>query len=233
MLDPTGMWTETDTGLTTDDPTEISEFCNRLNNTKQEEIIKKPDPINDLIEKGLNWLGLDLNPADPKDRQKIDEGSKNRDKAAKEINEVNKFLIINGALFFIGEGVTYYLAESGGPLLVRLFNEEALKFTTNSSKFDYFFGRVLTGEVHNVARSAQNLADLSKMGITSESQLTEVFARAFNEGTVLATKTNSYGTTITKCVNVGNNGNISVGFFYPGGNMNSIPTITTIIPKTW
>jgi len=229
------LWTETETSYTTNDPNEINEFLDqqksRENNKNNE--IKKPDPLNELKEKFLNFFGWDLNPENPNDRKKLDEGSKNRVKAAEQINEANKFLIINGTMFFVGEGAAYCIEEFGGAILVRIIGKEALQFTVNSSKFDYFFGRVLTGEAHNIARSVQNVSDLSKMGITTESQLTEVFAQALNDGRILATKTNSYGTTVTRCVNVGNNGSISVGFFYPGSNMSSIPTVTTIIPKTW
>ena len=127
MLDPTGMWTETDTGYTTNDPNEISDFFNQQKNNNKEKKIEKPDPINDLIEKGLNWLGLDLNPENPKDRAKLDDGSKNRVDAAKEINEVNKFLIINGTLFFVGEGVAYCIEEFGGAILVRIVGKETMQ----------------------------------------------------------------------------------------------------------
>ena len=106
-------------------------------------------------------------------------------------------------------------------------------FSVNPSKFDYFFGKVTTGSAHNIARSAQNLKDLTKMGISSQSQLVNVFKQAFYSGKVISSKTTQYGVTVMKSVNVGNNGNIIVGFLYQGGNMNSVPSIITIIPKTW
>jgi hypothetical protein len=45
------------------------------------------------------------------------------------------------------------------------------KFTVQTSKFDYFFGRVVTGDIHNVQRSAQNLKDLTTLGIKDETQI--------------------------------------------------------------
>ncbi|CAI9430325.1 hypothetical protein MSHRCOH1_08995 [Candidatus Ornithobacterium hominis] len=106
-------------------------------------------------------------------------------------------------------------------------------FSVAQSKYDYFFGRVTTGKQHNINRSAQNLKDLSTLGIKNEKQLTNIFSKAFEKGTVISTKTNEYGTTITKSIEVSNKGAINVGFFYKGGNLNNKPTISTIIPKIY
>jgi hypothetical protein len=104
-------------------------------------------------------------------------------------------------------------------------------FSVNPSKFDYFFGRVVSGSEHNIARSAQNLKDLTTLGIKSESQLMNVFGQALESGTVISTKTSQYGTTVMRSVNIGNQGSINVGFFYQGGNMSVTPSVSTIIPK--
>lgn len=106
-------------------------------------------------------------------------------------------------------------------------------FSVAQSKYDYFFGRVTTGKQHNINRYAQNLKDLSTLGIKKEKQLTNIFSKAFEKGTVISTKTNEYGTTITKSIEVSNKGAINVGFFYKGGNLNNKPTISTIIPKIY
>ena len=106
-------------------------------------------------------------------------------------------------------------------------------FDVAPGKFNYFFGRVITGAEHNIQRSAQNLKDLTRMGITTNEQLMDVFNKALKNGTVISTKTSEFGTTIMRSVNVGNKGSIGVGFFYQGGNMGVIPSISTIIPKTW
>lgn len=50
------------------------------------------------------------------------------------------------------------------------------EFTVAESKFDYFFGRVVEGNVHNVQRSAQNLKELTALGISSKKQLAKIFA---------------------------------------------------------
>ena len=106
-------------------------------------------------------------------------------------------------------------------------------FSVAQSKYDYFFGRVTIGKQHNINRSAQNLKDLSTLGIKNEKQLTNIFSKAFEKGTVISTKTNEYGTTITKSIELSNKGAINVGFFYKGGNLNNKPTISTIIPKIY
>jgi RHS repeat-associated protein len=104
-------------------------------------------------------------------------------------------------------------------------------FSVNPSKFDYFFGRVVSGSEHNIARSAQNLRDLTTLGIKSESQLMNVFGQALESGAVISAKTSQYGTTVMRSVNIGNQGSINVGFFYQGGNMSATPSVSTIIPK--
>jgi hypothetical protein len=119
---------------------------------------------------------------------------------------------------------------SGGGMMYGGFGS-AQKFTINPSKFDYFFGRVVTGSEHNIMRSAQNSKDLATLGIKTQSQLTKVFGKAIRSGTVITTKTNQYGTTVMRNINIGNKGSINVGFFYKGGNLNSTPSVSTIIPK--
>ncbi len=104
-------------------------------------------------------------------------------------------------------------------------------YTVNSSKFNYFFGKVVTGAEHNITRSAQNLKDLTTLGIENENRLIGVFNEAIERGSIVSTKTSQYGTTIMKSVNIGNKGSIDVGFFYAGGDMSSTPSVTTIIPK--
>lgn len=51
--------------------------------------------------------------------------------------------------------------------------------------------------------------------------------------TIISTKSSSYGTTVTRGVTIGDKGALNVGFFYKGGNMNSTPTVSTIIPKIY
>ncbi|HRP03211.1 MAG TPA: RHS repeat-associated core domain-containing protein [Candidatus Kapabacteria bacterium] len=115
------------------------------------------------------------------------------------------------------------------------FGDDAvnLGFSINPSKFDYFFGRVVSGPEHNISRSAQNLKDLTTLGIKNEVQLTNIFKNALKDGSIISSKTSKYGTTVLKGIEIGNNGKLEVGFFYQGGNMNSTPSISTIIPKIY
>ncbi|MCX6317425.1 MAG: hypothetical protein NTW29_09060 [Bacteroidetes bacterium] len=122
-------------------------------------------------------------------------------------------------------------AQGGSKSRSFRINSVANKFTVKSAKFDYFFGRVVSGPIKNIQRSAQNSKDLTILGVNSESQLMRVFEQAFENGTVISTVVNEHGTTVAKSINIGNRGSISVGFFYKGGNMSSVPSVTSIIPK--
>nr|WP_105173578.1 RHS repeat-associated core domain-containing protein [Pseudoalteromonas sp. T1lg122] len=106
-------------------------------------------------------------------------------------------------------------------------------FTVATSKFDFFFGRVTTGNAHNIARSAQNLKDLNTLGIKSERQLMAVFQNALTQGRYVSTQTNQHGTSVLRSLNIGGRGEINVSYFYRGGNMNATPSVTTIIPKIY
>ncbi|MEW5561626.1 hemagglutinin repeat-containing protein [Enterobacter asburiae] len=104
-------------------------------------------------------------------------------------------------------------------------------YSVDPNKFDYFFGKVTSGNAHNIERSAQNLKDLTTLGISNEQSLINVFNRAASEGVVVTQKTNNFGTTVTKSITVSDKGAINVSFFYPGGDLSATPKITTLIPK--
>ncbi|MFK3859741.1 SpvB/TcaC N-terminal domain-containing protein [Pseudoalteromonas rhizosphaerae] len=106
-------------------------------------------------------------------------------------------------------------------------------FSVAPAKFDYFFGRVVTGNAKNIARSAQNLKDLTTLGVKSEKQLSALFREAFYKGRITGTQTNQYGTSVMRSVQLGNRGEVNVSFFYKAGNMNAQPTVSTIIPKIY
>ena len=112
---------------------------------------------------------------------------------------------------------------------VRFSSNEAT--INNSVSFKYFFGKVVTGPQTNIARSAQNLKDLTQLGITTEDKLMKVFNQAMQSGTTVSTKVTEYGTNVMKSVNVGGKGSIEVGFFYKAADMSAKPEVTTIIPK--
>ena len=128
-IDPTGMYSteewKTDNGYTDGDFLTIYKAPDE--NNKQEKQQNDPSLINAFTKEFLNYFGWDLNPDDPKDRKKIDEGSKNRVNAAEQIKEANKFLIINGVLFFVGEGAAYCIEEFGGAIIVKLISKEAIQ----------------------------------------------------------------------------------------------------------
>lgn len=120
-----------------------------------------------------------------------------------------------------------YQGGAGG-----MFYRGSRGYTVDPKKFDYFFGRVIEGAEHNVMRSAQNLKDLTTLGIKTEGQLMSIFDQAINmnKGVV---KVSQYGTTVTKTVQVGEAGAIDVSFFYKAGTRfeATAPSVTTIIPK--
>jgi hypothetical protein len=111
-------------------------------------------------------------------------------------------------------------------------------FTIKEPKFDYFFGRVVSNP-KNQARSLQNLKDLKALGIDEKTggkeRLMEIF-KAGLESPSIKTKTTEYGTTVIKRVEVTGEearGAIDISYFYPKGDMTSVPEVTTIIPKIY
>lgn len=106
----------------------------------------------------------------------------------------NEFMI-EAALFLEGAkglwGLASAVKNSWKSLGTSSLLSSKADFTVNPSKFDYFFGRVLTGSEHNISRSAQNLKDFNILGVQTEAQLTKVFTKAFNNGTYVNIKTTS------------------------------------------
>lgn len=121
----------------------------------------------------------------------------------------------------------------GGAGAFKVFSRtnKLAEFTVAQGKFDYFFGRVIQGSAHNVTRSAQNLKDLTTLGINTESKLVKVFGETLSKGTEVSRATNEFGTTVNKVLDIGKKGRIQTSFFYAGGDLSKIPKVTTIIPK--
>ena len=113
-------------------------------------------------------------------------------------------------------------------------NGENLGFILNESKFDYFFGRVLSN-LRNQQRSLQNLANLRQLGIDEAVGGRERLLQIFQDG-LKAPETgryfSEYGITITRRVELGR-GAIEVKYFYSGGDLSSTPEVVTIIPKIY
>ncbi|NMA73838.1 MAG: hypothetical protein GX963_06675 [Bacteroidales bacterium] len=61
----------------------------------------------------------------------------------------------------------------------------------------------------------------------------KVFDQALNSGTIVSSKSNQFGTTVMRSVEIGNKGKINVGYFYEGANMSATPKVTTIIPQIY
>lgn len=104
-------------------------------------------------------------------------------------------------------------------------------YTIDQKKYDYFFGRVTTGRQHNIVRSAQNKRDLAALGIHNEKQLAKWIKKAAEAQVKGTPHVGQHGTTITRRIRVSEKGALDVKFFYDGGNMSSIPRVTTLIPK--
>jgi len=105
--------------------------------------------------------------------------------------------------------------------------------TVKPGKWDYFFGRVSSGE-HNKARSLQNVRDLNRLGFDEAAGGKEALLEVFESGKSLPETerlVTKYGVTVTRNVKVGDIGAIDVKYFYPGGNMDAVPEISSIVPK--
>lgn len=117
-------------------------------------------------------------------------------------------------------------------------NSNAEKFILNSSKFDYFFGKVQSSK-HNTERSLQNAKDLATLGIKDDKAGRDKLAQIIEqgiEGQFVKEVKSEYGTTVFRKVEIQNGDNkgaINIGYFYPGGNMSSTPEISTIVPQIY
>lgn len=114
----------------------------------------------------------------------------------------------------------------------------------NSSRFDFFFGKVKAGlnatqrEIDNAYKSAQRSGIFSKLGIADSKEgrekLSGLFNQALESGKEIGKYTDEHGTTITKQISIKNgetSGTMNVSFLYRGGDMNSVPEVTTAVPK--
>ncbi len=111
-------------------------------------------------------------------------------------------------------------------------------FTIDEKKFDFFFGRV-TSNPKNTSRSLQNLRELRKLGIEEALGGTERLLQIFQQGLnapQINEITTPHGVTIVRKVEVSSGeiaGAIEISYFYQNGDFNSLPKVTTIIPKIY
>ena len=110
-------------------------------------------------------------------------------------------------------------------------------FTVKASKFDFFFGRV-TSTPSNTRRSLDNLRDLRILGIDEVAggfeKLLQIFAEGLNAPEVEDDrKPNEYGVNISRKVELRGGekpGAIVVRYFYPEGDFDVTPQVTSILP---
>ena len=103
-------------------------------------------------------------------------------------------------------------------------------FTIDPKKYEYFFGRV-TGRDANRSKQIRDILESIGIDDTPEGReaLEDIFRRGLT-GPKGWRKTNPYGVTINRSVVIGNV-RLNIGYFYEGGDLCSIPKITTIIPE--
>lgn len=110
------------------------------------------------------------------------------------------------------------------------------RFTVKESKFDFFFGRV-TSTPRNKQRSLNNLNNLKKLGIEERSggakRLLKIFSQGLNALEVVENaKITSFGVNVARKVEISRQdtaGAIIVYYFYPGGDLDAIPEVTSLI----
>ncbi|MBE0368299.1 SpvB/TcaC N-terminal domain-containing protein [Pseudoalteromonas aurantia] len=134
---------------------------------------------------------------------------------------------------FMGSPLIRMFSVSPSTTMLRQSWSRSGNFNIDPNKYNYFFGRVTTGKQSNIVRSAQNLKDLTTLGIETEAQLYKVFAKTFSQGKFIKRQQTEHGVSIMKELKIGNRGAIQTSFFYKGGNFSSKPNVSTIIPKVY
>ena len=240
FIDPDGMQAQGADGLTDD------QWINAHGDVNKQDAYKQENSTQNTAQNSGSDAGSDNNSSNggtnsdsegdqqkPKKKKTLDPNSPEQQvKYQKDIQNLNSTFsgVLKKLLFFI-------TLTSGGEIgaeesaSVKSTTMVQSGYTVAASKYDYFFGRVVTGSATNIARSAQNLKDLSTLGIKNVAELKTVFNEAIESGIVVSTNTTKYGTSVMRNINVGSRGSINVSFFYEGGNMSATPSVTTIIPK--
>ena len=113
---------------------------------------------------------------------------------------------------------------------------EGQGFTIKESKFDFFFGRVISTP-RNRQRSLDNLETLKKLGIDEETGGKERLLQLFSEGLSVPEiiedrKITEYGINVSRKIEISGGeqaGAIIVRYFYPNSDLDAIPEITSLV----
>jgi|GEM_PF-3681765 len=134
------------------------------------------------------------------------------------------------------------LDDVGRGIKLLIKDNQVSKFIINSSKFDFFFGKVKAGknatktQVENAFKSSERADIFKKLGIEESNKGKEILLKLFNDALTNGKEINryvdDYGTTITKQITIKKGditGTVNISFLYRNGE--SIPEITTSVPK--
>jgi hypothetical protein len=115
-------------------------------------------------------------------------------------------------------------------------------FTIAPKKYEYFFGRV-TGRDANRSKQIRDI--LESIGIddtpAGREVLEEIKRKEMKDNILLFffsfghegwRKTNPYGVTVNRTVEIGHV-RLNIGYFYENGDLCAIPKVTTIIPEVF
>jgi RHS repeat-associated protein len=81
------------------------------------------DRANDFF-KSIDPFSVPIGPGYDDERKKVEDNIKN---TTKNVNYVSKYIVINGALYFLTDGIAYAVERYAGKILLRILGKEAVK----------------------------------------------------------------------------------------------------------
>jgi RHS repeat-associated protein len=127
--DPTGMYSLYFNGEEVDDDDAKSNLRSRMGLPKDNEGNNDEEPttlmdnVNEFFN-SINPFSVPIGPGHDGERKKVENNIKN---TTENVNYVSKFIVINGALFVLTEGMGYAVEAIGGRIMLRALGKEALK----------------------------------------------------------------------------------------------------------
>ena len=183
--------------------------------------------LDDILSGIWKHFGIGMDPEDPKNRDKIDQGKKNVTEATEKINELNKTIIVNGVLIIVTEGVGYAVVEYGGAVILRVLSKAELRTAEVAAKssaqigtkLEYVFGKA-TGSAHNIERSTGMLRQLESVGIFDNAAGRSLL-NSHLEGVYNGTKgvLQSNGRYLRESLLMGPNGGLKVESIWEGNRL--------------